>query len=103
MIRMEGVTKYYPTRHGRHYVFRDVTLEFPDGVNIAIIGRNGAGKTTLLRLLAGADIPNQGRVVRQGRISWPLGLTSGIQAQLTGVENARFACRIQGLSPADAD
>jgi capsular polysaccharide transport system ATP-binding protein len=99
MIRMENVTKYYLTARGRHYVFRNVTLEFPDGVNIAIIGRNGAGKTTLLRLLAGADTPNEGRIIRRGRISWPLGLTAGVQRSLTGAENARFACRIVGVPP----
>src|SRR6185503_19333107 len=52
---------------------------------------------TLLRLLSGADVPNEGRIVRSGNISWALGLTSGIHPALTGAENARFACRIQGV------
>jgi capsular polysaccharide transport system ATP-binding protein len=103
MIRLENATKYYPTAQGRHYVFRDVTLEFPDGINIGILGRNGAGKTTLLRLLAGADMPNEGRIIRQGRISWPLGLTSGVQKSMSAIENARFACRIQGIPAREVD
>jgi capsular polysaccharide transport system ATP-binding protein len=102
MIRLENVTKYYPTAYGRHYVFRDVTFEFPDSVNIGIIGRNGAGKSTLLQLLAGADAPNEGRVVRTGRISWPMGLATTVQKSLTGAENARFACRINGLRGPEA-
>jgi len=97
MIRLENVTKYYPTAGGRHFVFRDVTFEFPDKMNIGIIGRNGAGKSTLLRMLAAADMPSQGRIIRKGRISWPMGQGSTVQKSLTGVENARFACRIQGL------
>jgi ABC-type polysaccharide/polyol phosphate transport system ATPase subunit len=30
-------------------------------------------------------------------VSWPLGIASGVQSQMTGRENTRFACRIQGL------
>ncbi|CAN5270759.1 hypothetical protein BH10PSE7_BH10PSE7_36930 [soil metagenome] len=101
MIRFEAVTKYYPTANGRHYVFRDASFEIPDGVNVGIIGRNGAGKSTLVRLLAGVDIPNSGRIVRTGRISWPMGLTEGLQTSLSGRENARFVCRIQGVPSSD--
>jgi capsular polysaccharide transport system ATP-binding protein len=97
MIRFESVTKSYPTPNGRHFVFRDVSFEIPDGVNVGILGRNGAGKSTLVRLLAGVDIPNEGRITRTGRISWPMGLTSGLQTGMSGRENARFVCRIQGV------
>ena len=100
MIRFESVTKYYPTAHGRHYVLRDASFTIPDGVNVAVLGRNGAGKSTLARLLAGVDIPNEGRIIRTGNISWPMGLTSGLQPSLTGRENARFVCRIQA-TPVD--
>jgi capsular polysaccharide transport system ATP-binding protein len=103
MIRLENATKYYPTAQGRHYVFRNVTLEFPDGINIGILGRNGAGKTTLLRLLSGADVLNEGRITRRGNISWPLGLTAGVEKSLSGLENARFACRIQGIPNREMD
>src|SRR6188474_1507295 len=99
MIRLDKVTKFYQTTKGRHYVFRDISLDIPEGINIAIIGRNGAGKTTLLRLLAGCDVPNSGRITRSGNISWPLGLTSGIHPALTGADNARFACLIQCVPP----
>jgi len=101
MIRLGNVSKYYATPTGRHYVFRNVNFEFPDNTNIGILGRNGAGKSTLLRILGGADMPSEGRVIRKGRISWPMGLTSVISKSLTGVENARFACRIQGLRPSE--
>ena len=61
---------------------------------------NGAGKSTLMRLLAGVDIPNKGTIERSGSISWPMGLASGMQLLMSGRENARFACRIQGV-PSD--
>jgi ABC-type multidrug transport system ATPase subunit len=31
-------------------------------------------------------------------VSWPIGIANCIQPMMTGLENARFACRIQGLS-----
>ncbi len=101
MIELIKAGKYYPTELGRHFVFRDVSLKLPLNANIGVIGPNGAGKSTLLRLLAGGDIPSEGQIVRTGRISWPLGLTPGLQATLTGAENARFAGRIYGMSSAE--
>ena len=97
MIRFENVTKYYPTPHGRHYVLRDVSFHIPMGARLGVLGRNGAGKTTLLRLMGGVDTPNAGRIIREGLISWPLGLGAGLQPVMTGTENARFCCRIQGV------
>jgi capsular polysaccharide transport system ATP-binding protein len=103
MIEFINASKYYPTRFGRHYIFRDVSMTIPEKVNIAIIGANGAGKSTLMRLIAGVDIPSEGRIVRTGRISWPLGLTAGLQRMMTGKENARFVCRIHGVTGAEND
>ncbi len=97
MIRLENVTKFYPTRLGRHYVLRDVNLHIPHGARLGVLGRNGAGKTTLLRLIGGVDTPNAGRIIRDAHISWPLGVGAGIQNTMTGAENARFCCRIQSV------
>ena len=98
MIRLIDVTKYYMTDFGRHYVFRDVTLDLPLDKSVGVIGPNGAGKSTFLRLIAGADIPSSGTILRSGKISPPMGLTPGLQASLNGTENARFAGRIYGMS-----
>lgn len=104
MIRLDRVTKYYPTPNGRHYVLRDVSMTVPLGRNIGVIGRNGAGKSTLLRLMAGADQPNSGRIQRIGRYSWPLALAGrGVQGTMTGRENVVFAGRIHGLTRAEID
>jgi capsular polysaccharide transport system ATP-binding protein len=97
MIRLEKVTKHYPTTSGLHYVLRNASVEIPARAQIGVLGRNGSGKSTLMRMLAGVDVPNQGRIVKWGSVSWPLGIASGVQAQMTGRENTRFACRIQGL------
>lgn len=98
MIALDGVTKWYPSPTGRKYVFRGLDAELPAGRHLALLGRNGAGKTTLLRLLGGIDHPSEGRIRADGRISWPVGLTGGFQGSLTGRENTRFVCRINGVT-----
>ena len=96
MIELQSLTKSYPTRHGRRYVFRDLSFIFPPGANIGLIGRNGAGKSTLLRLLGGIDHPDSGAVITDASISWPVGLAGGFAMNLTARENVEFVCRIHG-------
>ncbi len=96
MIRMSGVTKFYPTPGGKKYILRDISLDLPERRNIGILGRNGMGKSTVLRLLGGIDYPNKGQIQTSGSISWPMGLMGGVQKSLTGRDNARFVCRIYG-------
>lgn len=96
MIEIRNLTKSFPSRHGRKYVFRDLTFTLPTGGGVGLIGRNGAGKTTLLSLMAGIDTPDSGEVVSTQSISWPVGLSGGFQGQLSARDNVRFVCRIFG-------
>lgn len=98
-IELKDVTKSYVSMGRRHTVFKNLTLDFPRGVNVGVIGPNGAGKSTLLRLLAGADAPDSGFVVRHARMSWPVGFAGGFSGDLTGVANARFCARIYDRDP----
>src|SRR5690349_23599793 len=50
--------------YGTRRVLDGVSLTASPGHRIGLIGENGAGKSTLLRLLAGADEPETGTVVR---------------------------------------
>ena len=85
------------TLSGRKVVFRDLSLQLPEDANIGLIGRNGAGKSTLMRLLAAVDLPDSGKIITKGRLSWPVGLRGGMQRNLTGRDNVKFVCRIQGI------
>lgn len=96
MIELVNLEKSYPSKHGRVHVLRDINARFETGDSIGILGANGAGKSTLLRIIAGAEHPNFGRVVRTGSISWPLGFAGSFSTSLTGAENLRFVCRIYG-------
>ena len=96
MIVFDNVTKYFPTKHGRKYILRDVSLTLKTGENVGVIGPNGAGKTTMMRLICGVDIPNSGRIDTTYFLSWPMGLAGGLQGAMSGRENAKFVCRILG-------
>jgi capsular polysaccharide transport system ATP-binding protein len=97
VIRIEKLTKSYLTLRGRKMVFRDLDLEIPSKLNIGLIGRNGAGKSTLMRLLSQVDMPDSGHIHTEGSLSWPVGLSGGMQTNLSGRENVKFVCRIHGL------
>lgn len=99
MIELVNVSKHYPTKKGVKHILRDVSLTIPSATNLAVLGPNGAGKSTLLRLIGGAEAPNKGIIRSDCKISWPLGIGSGFQASLTGLQNVLFVCRINGLSP----
>jgi capsular polysaccharide transport system ATP-binding protein len=96
MITFNNVSKYYPTRQGRSYVFKNINIELPTDLSIGVLGPNGAGKSTLIKMMGGADFPNSGEITSDQRISWPLGLQGGLQGSMTGRENVRFVSRING-------
>jgi capsular polysaccharide transport system ATP-binding protein len=96
MIELRNLTKYYPTDRGRKYVFRDLNVIFPGGHSIGVLGRNGAGKSTLLRILGGIEAPDEGEVLCDESISWPVGLSGGFQGSLSARDNVRFVCRVFG-------
>lgn len=97
MIKLDNVTKYYPSSIGKQYIFRDLTFTIPGGHNIAILGANGAGKSTLFRLLAGSEYPISGTITTSLSLSWPVALATGIHPQMTGRENTRFIGRVNGV------
>ncbi|MFZ3516544.1 ABC transporter ATP-binding protein [Vibrio harveyi] len=98
MIKLENLTKFYPSKLGNQYIFQDINFTIPEGHNIAMLGSNGAGKSTLFRILAGSEYPNKGKVVTDREISWPVALATGIHPQMTGRENTRFIGRVNGVA-----
>jgi len=97
MIRFKNVSKYYPSKQGRKYILRDVTLDIPTDRSVGILGPNGVGKSTLMRLIGGSDSPNKGSITTDQKISWPIGLGGGLQGSMTARENTRFVAKIVGV------
>ena len=48
-------------------VLKGVDAVFPEGTVTAVMGRSGAGKSTMLYLLAGLDVPTQGKILYNGQ------------------------------------
>ena len=62
IIRFEGVTK----RYGPVLAVDNVSLDVGEGEFFALLGPSGCGKTTLLRMLAGFEVPTEGRILIDG-------------------------------------
>jgi ATP-binding cassette, subfamily F, member 3 len=57
---------------GNRRLFSDVSLRFPPGRRVALVGGNGVGKTTLMHVVVGLRDPDEGVVSRpkDTRIGW---------------------------------
>ena len=118
-IRVKNLTKTYkiypssvaralaPFRkddHARKFTaLKNVTIDFPKGEVVAILGKNGSGKSTLLKIITGVAKQTSGEVEVDGRISAMLELTSGFDQQLTGVENIYLRALALGIPREEAD
>ena len=61
-ITLEGVGK----RFGSVVAVRETSLEIRDGEFFSMLGPSGCGKTTTLRMIAGFEIPDEGRILLRG-------------------------------------
>ncbi len=97
MILLENLTKVFVLDGHRRVVLDDVTVVFPTRVSIGLLGRNGAGKSTLLSMMAGSTMPTSGRILSDGRISFPVGFAGSFHPEMTAAQNVRFVARIYGV------
>lgn len=66
LIEIDGVTKSFPSRHGRISIMSDISFDVADSDFLAIVGPSGCGKSTLLRLIQGLDRPSSGSIRFRG-------------------------------------
>lgn len=103
MIKLANLSKSFPTRRGRKYIAREISAIFPTGRAVGLMGRNGAGKSTLLKIIAGNISPDQGEVLSNGSISFPVGFAGTFHRDLTGLQNTRFIARIYGVDTTELE
>ena len=67
LLRIEDVSKIYPTPNGPYCVLDQVNLDVYEGEFVCLIGHSGCGKTTLLNMVAGFNQPTNGGVYLNDR------------------------------------
>ena len=97
MIALQNLSKTYVTQGVHKVVANNITFTFPDREAVGLLGRNGAGKSSLLQMIAGVMDPDQGAIISDGQISWPVGFQGSFHPDLSGAENARFVARLYGV------
>ncbi len=63
-LALDRVDKEYP---GDVFALREVTIEIPNGDQVAVVGPSGSGKTTLLTIMGTLERASSGRVQVLGR------------------------------------
>lgn len=99
MIEFDNVSKSFWTGKQRKVILDRASFRVELGNSLGILAPNGAGKTTIINMMAGLEKPDEGRILRSSRISFPLGFMGGIVARHTAMENSRYIARLYGLDP----
>ena len=106
IITAEHITK----RFSAHTALDDVSVEIPRGSVYGLLGPNGAGKTTLIRTINRITLPDEGRILFDGkpitqqdifRIGY-LPEERGLYRKMKVGEQALFLAKLKGLSHHDA-
>ena len=62
MLKVDHITKEYPTPAGALRIVSDVSLELPQGSAVSIMGPSGSGKSTLLYMIGALETPTSGTI-----------------------------------------
>ena len=99
MLEFVNVSKSFWTGTQRKVILDQASFRVELGNSLGILAPNGTGKTTIINMMAGLEKPDEGRIFRQGRISFPLGFMGGVVNRHTAMENSRYIARLYGLDP----
>ena len=99
MIEFDNVSKSFWTGKTRKVILDRASFRVELGNSLGILAKNGTGKTTIINMMAGLEKPDEGRITRSSRISFPLGFMGGVISKHTATENARYIARLYGLDP----
>ena len=62
MLKVENLSKVFPSEGGNVLAVNSVNFEIPQGEFFTLLGPSGCGKTTTLRCIAGLEKPYQGEI-----------------------------------------
>lgn len=67
LLKVENVSKEYPTPRGALKIVSDVSLSLSQGDAVSIMGPSGSGKSTLLYMMGALEPPTSGTVTLDGQ------------------------------------
>ena len=73
IISVEHLTQRVSDATGTLTILHDINAHIEPRETVAIVGASGSGKSTLLSLMAGLDVPSEGRVLLDGVDLFALG------------------------------
>ncbi|MBC6406177.1 MAG: ABC transporter ATP-binding protein [Rhodospirillales bacterium] len=108
IVRIEGVTKTFA---GNVTVVDRVDLRVGRGEFFALLGPSGCGKTTLLRMIAGFELPTDGRIVIDGEDmsttppnQRPINMvfqSYAVFPHMTVAKNVAYGLKVEGVAEAE--
>ena len=99
MLEFREVSKSFWTGSHRKVILDRASFRVEIGRSMGILAPNGTGKTTLVNMMAGLEKPDEGRIIRGAKTSFPLGFMGGVVTRVSAVENSRYIARLYGLDP----
>jgi capsular polysaccharide transport system ATP-binding protein len=99
MIEFQEVSKSYWTGTRRKVILDRASFRVDLGNSLGILAENGAGKSTIINMMAGLEKPDEGRIIKTSRVSFPLGFMGGVNNKHSAKENCRYIARLYGLDP----
>ena len=103
MLEFDSVSKSFWTGKTRKVILHDASFRIELGNSIGILAPNGTGKTTIINMMAGLEKPDDGRITRNCKVSFPLGFMGGINPKHSATENARYIARLYQLDPDEVE
>ena len=107
-VEFQGVVK----RYGATAAVSGISFTVESGTLVTLLGPSGCGKTTTLRMIAGLELPNEGRILIAGRDVTSLGATQrdvsmvfqsyALFPHMSVLENVRYGLRRSGLAGDEA-
>ena len=85
MLKVENVSKSYPTPRGPLSILTDISLSLSKGDAVSIMGPSGTGKSTLLYIVGALEPPTSGTVTLDGQNPFTLN-----QKQLAAFRNQQI-------------
>lgn len=115
ILQVENVSFSYQNKYQTVHAVKRADCSFDQGKAYAIVGKSGSGKTTLLSLLAGLELPWDGRILYRGQDTRKIDRDAyrrdnaaviyqnyNLFPLLTVMENVLYSMNLKGVSGAEA-